>query len=118
LRIRHGANRAPAVQVKEPSPDRHRYRTLAMDVNNAADAEMRLVLRALDEAHDWSHEDRFNQTFVVPARTRRTVRFPLDAIGAAPAERPMDLSRIANVMIFGPGPAVPGEFYVSRLWLE
>ena len=118
LRIRHGVDRAPAVQVKEPSPDWRGYRTLAVDVTNAGDDEVQLVLRVLDEAHDWSHEDRFNQSFVVPARTRSTVRFPLDAIGAAPAERPMDLSRIANVMIFGPGPAVPGEFYVSRLWLE
>jgi hypothetical protein len=118
LRILHGANRAPAMQVTEPSPDWRRYRTLAVDVTNAGDAEMQLVLRVLDEAHDWSQEDRFNQTFVVAAGTRRTVRFPLDAIGAAPAERPMDLSRIANVMIFGHGPGVSGELYVSRLWLE
>lgn len=120
LRIRHDANRAPSVQVTEPSPDWCRYRTLAVDLTNAGDVEMRLVLRVLDEAHDRSHEDRFNQPFVVPAQTRRTVRFPLYAIGAAPAMRPMDLSRIANVMIFGHGhgPAVPGELYLSRLWLE
>ena len=118
LRIRHGAGRAPAVQVKEPSRDWHGYLMLAVDVTNAGAAEMQLVLRVLDEAHDWSHEDRFNQSFAVPAGTRRTVRFPLDAVGAAPAGRPMDLSRIANVMIFAHGPAVAGEIYVSRLWLE
>jgi hypothetical protein len=118
LRIRHGALRAPAVQVKEPRPDWRGYRTLAVDVTNAGDAEVRLVLRVLDEAHDWSHQDRFNQSFVVPARTRSTVRFPLDAVGDAPAGRPMDLSRIANVMIFGHGPIAAGEIYLSRLWLE
>jgi hypothetical protein len=82
-----------------------------VDVTSVGDAEMRLVLRALDEARDWSHEDRFNQTLVVPARTRRTVRFPLEAIAAAPAERPVNLSRIANVMIVGPRRAVPGELH-------
>jgi VanZ family protein len=118
LRIRHGVDRPPAVQVKEPSPDWRGYRTLALDVTNAGDAEMQLVLRVLDEGHDWSHEDRFNQTFAIPARTRTTVRFPLDAVRAAPDARPMDLSRIADVMIFGHGPAGAGEIYVSRLWLE
>jgi hypothetical protein len=118
LHIRHDVDRAPAVQVKEPSPDWRGYRTLAVDVTNAGDAEVRLVLRVLDEAHDWSHEDRFNQSFAIPARTRRTVRFPLDAVRAAPAGRPLDLSRIADVTIFGHGPAVAGELYVSRLWLE
>jgi len=118
LRIRHGVDRAPAVQVKEPSPDWRGYRMLAADVTNAGDVELQLVLRVLDEAHDWSHQDRFNQSFVVAARARSTVRFPLDAVRAAPGDRPMDLSRIANVMIFGHGPAVAGEIYVSRLWLE
>ena len=118
LRIRHGVDRAPAVQVKEPSPDWRGFRTLAADMTNTGDVEVRLVLRVLDEAHDWSHEDRFNQSFTIPARTRRTVRFALDAVRAAPAGRPMDLSRIADVMIFGHGPAEAGELYVSRLWLE
>lgn len=118
LRIRHGGGRAPAVQVKEPSPDWRGYRTLAVDVTNAGTAEIQLILRVLDETHDWSHEDRYNESFAVPAGTRRTIRFPLDAVGAAPTGRPMDLSRIANVMIFASGPAVAGEIYVSRLWLE
>jgi hypothetical protein len=118
LRILHGADRAPAVQIKEPSPDWRGYRVLAVDVTNAGDAELRLVLRVLDATHDWSHEDRFNRSFAVPARTRKTVRFSLEAVGAAPADRPMDLSRVANVMIFGRGPAVEGEIYVSRVWLE
>jgi hypothetical protein len=118
LRIRHDVDRAPAVQVNEPSRDWRGYRTLAVDLTNAGNAEVRLVLRVLDESHDWSHDDRFNQSFAIPARTRRTVRFPLDAVRTAPAGRPMDLSRIADVMIFGHGPAVAGELYVSGLWLE
>jgi hypothetical protein len=118
LRIRHGVDRAPAVQLKEPGRDWRGYDTLAADVTNAGDAEVQLVLRVHDEAHDWSHEDRFNRSFAIPARTRTTVRFPLDSVRTAPAGRPMDLSRIADVMIFGHGPAVAGELYVSRLWLE
>jgi hypothetical protein len=118
LRIRPDANRAAAVQIKEPYADWRGLHALAVDVTNAGDAELQLVLRILDAGHDWSHEDRFNQPFTIPAGTRRTVRFPLEAVADGPADRSMDLSRIANVMIFSRGPAVAGDLYVSSVWLE
>jgi hypothetical protein len=118
LRIRYDATRAPAIEISEPSADWRGFHTLAVDLTNAGDADLQLVLRILDADHDWSHEDRFNQPFALPAATRSTLRFPLDAVRAAPAGRPMDLARIANVMIFGPAPAAAGDLYVSALWLE
>jgi len=42
----------------------------------------------------------------------------LAEVADAPAARSMDLSQIANVMLFGRPAAQPGEIYVSRLWLE
>ena len=118
LRIRYDAHRPPAVQITEPGPDWAGFRAIALDVTNAADVELHLVLRILDAGHDWSHEDRLNQALTVPARTRSTIRIPLETVRLAPKDRPMDLSRIANVMIFGHGPIAPGELYVSRVWLE
>jgi hypothetical protein len=118
LRLTYDAEHAPAVQVVEPSPDWRGYSVIAADLTNAADTELRLTFRIHDATHDWSHEDRLNLPLVIAPRTRTTVRVALSAIEAAPASRPMDLSRIANVMLFGQEGQAPGELYVSRLWLE
>jgi hypothetical protein len=118
LRIRYATDRSPAVQITEPSPDWQGFRTIALDITNASDVELHLVLRILDAKHDWSHEDRFNHRLTIPAATRSTIRVPLEAVRSAPARRPMDLAHIANVMIFGHDPAAGGDLYLSRLWLE
>jgi len=118
LRLGFDERHAPAVQIVEPGPDWRGYSVIAADLTNASDAEVRLTFRIHDAAHDWSHEDRMNLPLVLAPGTRTTVRVALTEVRAAPASRPMDLSRIANVMLFG-GPAQPpGEIYVSRLWLE
>jgi hypothetical protein len=91
---------------------------IAADLTNAGSTEVRLTFRIHDAAHDWSHEDRMNLPLVLAPGTRTTVRVALTEVRVAPASRPMDLARMANVMLFG-GPAQPpGEIYVSRLWLE
>jgi len=118
LRLGFDAQRAPAVQVIEPSPDWRGYSVIAADITNPTDDEVGLTLRIHDATHDWSHEDRLNLPVVLAPRTRTTVRVALSEVQAAPASRPMDLGRIANVMLFGRPAAQPGQIYVSRLWLE
>jgi hypothetical protein len=118
LRLGFDAGHAPAVQVVEPSPDWRGYSVVAADLTNPGDDEVRLTFRILDAHHDWTHRDRFNLPLVLPPRTRTTVRVALSEVQAAPASRPMDLGRIANVMLFGRPAAQPGAIYVSRLWLE
>jgi len=118
LRLDYDAGHPPAVQVVEPSRDWRGYGVIAVDLTNAGDTELTLVLRILDAAHDWSHEDRLNLPLVIAPRTRTTVRVALGAVESAPATRRMDMSRIANVMLFGRGVAAPGELYGSRIWLE
>ena len=118
LRLSYDARHPPAVQVVEPSRDWRGHGVIAVDLTNAGDTELTLVLRILDAAHDWSHEDRFNLPLVIAPRTRITARVALGAVESAPASRRMDMSRIANVMLFGRGVAAPGELYVSRIWLE
>jgi hypothetical protein len=39
-------------------------------------------------------------------------------VEAAPQSRRMDLSRVADVMLFGQPGDGAGEFYLSHLWLE
>lgn len=122
LRIAYDAQHSPAVQVVEPVRDWRGYSVIAVDITNPASTQLGLTFRILDARHDWSHADRLNLPLVVPPQTRTTVRVALSAVEAAPAGRYMDMSRIANVMLFGravAGPAEsPAEFYVSRIWLE
>lgn len=122
LRIAFDAQHPPAVQVMEPVRDWRDYSVIAVDIANPATTELGLTLRILDASHDWSHEDRLNLPLRIPPQTRSTVRVALSAVEGAPAGRRMDLSRIANVMLFGrasaPSAGFPAEFYVSRIWLE
>jgi len=118
LRLGFDARHAPAVQVIEPSPDWRGYSVVAAAVTKPTDGEVGLTLRIHDATHDWSHEDRLNLPLVLAPRTRTTVRVALSEVQAAPASRPMDLGRVANVMLFGHPAPQPGEIYVSRLWLE
>lgn len=118
LRIAYDAEHAPAVQVMEPVRDWRGYSVVALDITNPATSELGLTFRILDAVHDWSHEDRLNLPLTIPPGSRATVRVALDAVERAPAGRRMDLSRIANVMLFGRASAQSAEFYVSRIWLE
>lgn len=112
------AQDAPAVQILEPNGDWRGYSVVAVDLTNSSASELELTLRIFDTTHDGSPEDRLNLPLVIAPRTRTVVRFAMAAVEAAPAGRPMDLSRVANVMLFGRKGEVPGELHLSRLWLE
>jgi hypothetical protein len=118
IRLSFAAGARPGLQLFEPAPDWRRHDILALDLTNPGDDPMPVVIRVLDARHDWSHEDRFNQPFEIPAESRVTLRFSLAAIAAAPHGRHMDLSAIADVMLFARQPVAAGEFYVTRIWLE
>lgn len=118
LRVTYDAQHAPSLQVLEPSGDWRGYSVIAVDVTNPGDRELGLTFRIFDATHDGSPRDRLNLPLSIPPRTRTTVRVALDAVEGAPAGRRMDLSRIADVMLFGRTPHEPAEFYVSRIWLE
>ena len=118
LRLGYDPQHRPAVQVVEPMRDWRGHSVLAVDLTNPGEVELELTLRILDAAHDWTAADRLNLPLVIPPRTRAAVRVSLDALESAPAARPMDLSRIVDVMLFGRPPQAAGALYVSRIWLE
>lgn len=118
LELDYAPGHPPAVQVFEPSGDWRGHSLIAVDLTNAGSEPLSLVFRILDAHHDWTDADRMNLPLVIPPRTRTTVRVTLDAVEAAPANRRMDMARIANVMLFGHDPPAPGALYVSRIWLE
>ena len=118
LRITYDDGHAPAMQITEPNPDWRGYAVVAVDITNPAAHALQVTFRVHDASHDWTHEDRFNKPLSIPPQTRTVVRVPLSDIEAAPERRAMDLSRIANVMLFGREAQGSGELYVSRIWLE
>ncbi len=118
LRLSFNAGARLGVQLLEPPVDWSGYQQLVIDVTNPASQPVQLVLRVLDATHDWTHEDRFNQALVIPARTRTTVRIALEAIATSPRGRRMDMTAIADVMLFAARPLDAGELYVTRVRLE
>jgi hypothetical protein len=89
-----------------------------VDITNPAQRDLELTFRVFDATHDWNHSDRLNLPLVIPPQTRTTIRVALAAVESAPQGRPMDLARIADVMLFGRQGQPPAEWYLSRIWLE
>lgn len=118
LRLSFKAGARPDLQLLEPPADWSTYEQLIIDVTNPASQPVQLVLRVFDATHDMTHEDRFNQELVIPARTRTTVRIALEAVATSPRGRRMDMTAISDVMLFCRQPLDAGELYVTRVWLE
>jgi hypothetical protein len=118
VRLSFGAGVRPGVQWFEPVPDWSGYSQLVLDVTNPSPVPVHFVLRVFDATHDWTHEDRFNQALVIPAGSRSTVRISLEAVAASPQSRRMDMTAIADVMLFASRPLDAGELYLTRVWLE
>ena len=118
LKLTFDPGSRPALEIREPPPDWRGHDALAVDVTNPGDQPVAMILRVLDAHHDWSSEDRLNLPVVIDARTRVTVRVSLDALAHAPAHRLMDLSSIANVMLFARAPVAGDALYVSSVRLE
>ena len=108
----------PGLDFFEPAPDWRGYHTLAVDLTNPSDAELVLGFRVNDARHDFRDEDRFNRELRLPARTRLTVRVPLQEIEAAPRGRRMDMQRIADIILFRKTSSTAGDMYLTRMWLE
>lgn len=118
LRLSFGQGERPYLQLPEPVPDWSGHDVLVFDVTNASAQDISVVLRILDRTHDWTAADRFNQGLVIPAATRTTIRISLEAVAAAPRSRRMDMTAIADVMLFAAQPLDAGDLYVTRIALE
>ena len=118
LLIRYDEQHVAAMRVLEPESDWRGYSIVAVDITNPAKRDLELTFRVFDAAHDGSHSDRLNLPLVIPPQTRTTIRVALAAVESAPQGRPMDLARIADVMLFGRQGQPPAVLYLSRIWLE
>lgn len=108
----------PSLQFIEPVPDWRAFLTLSIDVTNVADEELVLSLRVHDMKHNNEHDDRFNRSFRLPARTRTTLRVPLAEIRSGPKQRELDLSQVEAVILYARRDQAVREVFLSRMWLQ
>jgi hypothetical protein len=108
----------PGVDFYELSSDWSGYSTLLVDLTNPTDSTLELVLRVHDRLHTRQFDDRFNERYDVPPRTRAVLRVPLAEIRAAPKGRQMGMHEMAGLILFRTQASKAQEMYLSRLWLE
>jgi hypothetical protein len=118
LRVLFAREPYPGIEISEPAPDWRKYSTLALDLTNPTEAEVRVVLWVSDAQHDYEYADRLNKVVRIAPQTRTVERIALTEVENAPATRRMDLSRMANIAVFRAEPGDGRELYVSRVWLE
>lgn len=118
MRLAFAAGASPGWQVTEPVHDWSRASVLVLDVTNPLPEPAQVMLRVFDAGHDWTNADRFNQPLVLPAAARTTVRIALPAVALSPRGRRMDMTRVADVMLFATAPLPAGELYLTRISLE
>ncbi len=120
VRIDFTAPLWPGVSHNEPAPDWRGFSALALDVTNPEESPLRLTVRVHDATHDQRHADRFNRTFEVMPASREFLQIPIKDIVAGPVDRPLDLARIAGIVVFESSRAalIGRHFYLTRIWLE
>lgn len=119
LQARLDSGPYPGITLSEPMPDWRGYHTLALDVGNPSPGALLLRFRVNDRAHQGVTDDRFNTDFFLPKGARTTFRIPLDDIEHSPRTRRMDMSRIAQLILFRPGGGAPDQVVrLYRIWLE
>lgn len=106
------------LEFHEPYPDWRGYSTLALEIANAQPHDLHLVVRVHDAHHNKRFADRFNRRFTVRAGERNMFRFALADIERAPRGRPMDMQRIAAIVLFRADRGPPHEMHLMRIWLD
>jgi VanZ family protein len=110
----------PGIAHIEPQPDWRGHAALMLDVTNPGTRPLTLTLRVHDRSHDNRIGDRFNQSITLAPGSREEITVPLQTIENAPANRRLDLARVAGIILFSDRlPGVAGhEFCLTRVWLQ
>lgn len=91
------------------------YRLLGLRFHCERDVQLRLTIR--DDRPEIEYHDRYNFTRRF-APGEHAIRLGLDAIRQGPRGRPIDLSWIRSVNLFGRAPQAPFAIDVLEIWLE
>ncbi len=117
LRVDLGTARYSGVGLNRLPRDWRDYRVLTFRILNPDAERLPLTLRIHDAAHDHAYADRFNtRLWVEPGWNR--YRIELSRVEDAPAERAMDLSRIASLGLFATELPAPRIIYLDDFRLQ
>lgn len=115
IRFRHA--RWPGVTIREPYPDWSGKSLLRLQIYSPSEESVKLTLRIDDVEHNQEHKDRFNRTFSIEPGLN-DLAVTLDDVRRAPADREMDMRRVAQLILFTNRPSEPFELLISDVWLE
>jgi len=96
------------------------FKQLGVDIYNPDPTALTLTIRIHDELYTstgWRNTDRFTRHFIVKPGWNYLV-FPINEIQHAPADRSMDMAKIARVTIHSTRLAEPRVIYMDNLRLE
>jgi VanZ family protein len=118
LRVTFGSAPYAGIALEEPYPDWRMAHTLVLDLRNPGDLDLPLAVRVHDRAHSHQFRDRFNREFTLRAHESLELAIPIAEIEDAPADRLIDLSQIAGVIVFRDRGTIAGTFEVERILLR
>lgn len=111
-----GSGRYAGISFVELPGNWAQFQSLEFLVAAESSALGELTIRIHDRAHNGDYADRFNRSFDVGVEVRR-VRIDLDEIRSAPRSRSLDLSRVAEIVVFSSAPE-RGAFLIDDLRLR
>jgi hypothetical protein len=88
----------PGLKLVDPFPDWRGYEFFSFEVYFPHDTVVGLTVRIDDDHHNQLYEDRFTRTYPVSAGVSK-IDIPLQEIRITPSGRPMDMRRIAGVIV-------------------
>lgn len=118
LRLKLDRGPWPGATLTEPAADWRGHGRLVIELANPDPQPLVLGIRVNDRAHDHRYDDRFNAEVELPPRTRRRLKYAIEAIEAAPRGRRMNLAAIDKLTIFHDGPLPGREFLLLHIALE
>ncbi len=110
----------PGSLMSWPMPDWTGYSDLQLDLYNPGEAEIHLGINIRDTAHEHSQfapEDRFRTQVTLPPGQAIAVQIVLKAVEDAPANRKMQMDRIAGINLFQIKPQEGVVFHVDNIRL-
>lgn len=115
--IRLNEARYPGVAITEPYPDWSGYARLVFDVDNDGAQALVLGVDVHDRSYEGRDDQRFNQNVVVGPGLHR-IEIPLSSLRRHLSDRPLDLTAIRGIRVYGIAIPHPCSVRLSDLRLE
>lgn len=114
---RYTKGKYPGISVIEPEADWSEYKRLNIIVHSTNKKDTKLVVRVNDKRHNKEYYDRFNLALFVQTGLNK-IQIPVADIRKGPADRELDLTNIAAVILYSRKLEEWAEIHVGSIYLE